>query len=144
MMQRIQAAERLRAASVKPSEPRLAIYLFLDHNRIHPTVDTIYRALHKQYPTLSRTTVYNTVKLFEKRGLLSIVKIEDGELRFDANTRFHAHFKCSECGEILDAPFFAEPEMPSVLLPDGYQINQVVLDYYGVCAACVKNPPENK
>ena len=56
--------EYLKENGIKPSYQRMKIYEFLLQNRIHPTVDTIYRALNKEIPTLSKTTVYNTLNLF--------------------------------------------------------------------------------
>jgi hypothetical protein len=53
----------LQSAGVKPSPQRVAILQWLIDNRCHPTVDEIYRALEQIYPTLSRTTVYNTMWL---------------------------------------------------------------------------------
>lgn len=49
---------------VKPSLQRIAIVEYLMENRIHPTADDIYHALCIQVPTLSKTTVYNTMRLF--------------------------------------------------------------------------------
>lgn len=56
----------LADAGIKPSHQRLAVVRFLADNLIHPTVDDIYTGLLPEYPTMSRTTVYNTVRLLEK------------------------------------------------------------------------------
>ena len=53
----------LRELGISPSPQRVAIYDFLKKNPVHPTVDTIYRAVLDDLPTISRTTVYNTVNL---------------------------------------------------------------------------------
>ncbi len=52
-------------AGIKPSYQRIKIYEYIFNNNIHPTVDNIYKKLLKEIPTLSKTTVYNTLKLFE-------------------------------------------------------------------------------
>ena len=43
---------------------RIAIMEYLMDNPIHPSADDIYTALSPSMPTLSKTTVYNTLKLF--------------------------------------------------------------------------------
>lgn len=43
-------------------------YGYLLKNHTHPTVDEVYVALCKVIPTLSKTTVYNTLRLFSEHG----------------------------------------------------------------------------
>ena len=50
-----EAAAKLREFGIQPSQPRVAIYAYLDTLRNHPTADTIYAALAPEYPSLSRT-----------------------------------------------------------------------------------------
>ena len=54
--------ERLQSHSIKPSVQRIAIMQYLMDHHTHPTVDEIYTALAPGMPTLSKTTVYNTLK----------------------------------------------------------------------------------
>ncbi len=51
---------------------------------------------------LSKTTVYNTLKLFVAKGIVQELTIEEKEVRYDADTKPHAHFKCIECGNVYD------------------------------------------
>ena len=93
--------------NIKPSLQRIKIFEYLHGNREHPTVDTIYSNLVDDIPTLSKTTVYNTLKLFTDNGITSTVTIEDNEVRYDAIMEEHAHFKCDECGNVFDIEFDA-------------------------------------
>lgn len=92
----------LTTNNIKPSLQRIKIFEYLYENREHPTVDTIYSDLAGTIPTLSKTTVYNTLKLFIDNGITSTVTIEDNEVRYDAIMEEHAHFKCDECGNVYD------------------------------------------
>ena len=60
----------LQQAGIRPSIQRIAVYAFLYENRIHPDVETVYNKLNPIYPTLSKTTVYNTLKLFEEKNIV--------------------------------------------------------------------------
>jgi len=58
---------RLNAVGIRPSVQRVAVYAYLCEHPVHPTVETVYSALSSDYPTLSKTTIYNTLRLFEEK-----------------------------------------------------------------------------
>ena len=60
--------ERLQEHHIKPSVQRIAIMKYLMEHHTHPTVDEIYTALSPTIPTLSKTTVYNTLKILTEEG----------------------------------------------------------------------------
>ena len=126
--------EKLSEKNIRPSLQRMAVYGFLVENPIHPTVDTIYQALHPEIPTLSKTTVYNTLKQLVDCGLVQTVTIEDGELRYDADISNHLHFKCIKCGTVFDV--FKEITLPENLLPEGYVVSKKQTNIWGTCSNC--------
>lgn len=127
-------AERLTLKKIKPSLQRIAIYDFLLKNPNHPTADMIYSALSPSIPTLSKTTVYNTLRQFTECGLVTSLTIEEGELRFDADTSIHMHFKCTECGKIFD---ILQPiEVPEEILPKGFLMLKSQTNFWGICRDC--------
>ena len=67
---------------IKPSVQRIAIMKYLFEHRTHPTVDDIFHDLHDAIPTLSKTTVYNTLKLFSEKGAILSLTID--EKKFDS------------------------------------------------------------
>ena len=69
--------EKLSEKNIRPSLQRMAVYGFLVENPIHPTVDTIYQALHPEIPTLSKTTVYNTLKQLVDCGLVFLLLCQE-------------------------------------------------------------------
>jgi Fur family peroxide stress response transcriptional regulator len=129
--------EELRNAGIKPSVQRLKIYDYLVNSLEHPTVDSIYNFLSSEIPTLSKTTVYNTMKLFQDNGLVMVVNIEDNETRFDADTSFHGHFKCTECGKVYDFPL---PEVqPEIKELANHTVKESHYYLKGICANCKLN-----
>ncbi|MDG2870827.1 transcriptional repressor, partial [Vibrio parahaemolyticus] len=96
-------------------------------------VDEIYEQLSKEILTLSKTTVYNTLKLFIEKGIVKAINIEGNELRFEAQRGFHGHFKCRECGNIYDIPM-NEKEITSVL--EGFNIEDMQVLVSGICPDC--------
>ncbi len=127
-------SNELRNASILPSPQRLAVYRFLKSNPVHPTAETIWNAIRTDFPSVSLTTVYNTLKVLVNAGLIREVPIENGELRYDADLRRHAHFKCSVCGKVMDLFQVLPPE--KLTLPDGMEVLETHLFIKGICADC--------
>ena len=94
--------KRLQNHNIKPSVQRIAIMTYLMEHRTHPTVDEIYTALAPSIPTLSKTTVYNTLKLLSEQGAAQTLTIDERNTCYDADTTPHAHFLCKHCGKIYD------------------------------------------
>ncbi len=94
----------LREHDIKPSTIRIKVLEFLLNNKIHPTVDDIYKSLLEDIPTLSKTSVYNTLDLFSEKGIVNIVALYEKELRYDIEKNSHGHFKCEKCGKVYDIP----------------------------------------
>jgi Fur family ferric uptake transcriptional regulator/Fur family peroxide stress response transcriptional regulator len=134
------AIERLDQFGVKPSLQRIAIMDYLMNNLVHPTVDTVFNALSSSIPTLSKTTVYNTLKLFARQGAALELNIDDKNVRYDANIFLHAHFRCKLCGNVYDLPVGSFKAM-TVKSIDGFTITERQLYYKGYCTKC-KAPAE--
>lgn len=119
---------------LRPSPQRMAVMRYLLDHHTHPTAETIYAALSPNYPTLSRTTVYQTLEKFYETGLAQKIVIEDGEMRFDADTSNHGHFKCVKCGHVFD--FFYSKNAPLPQMEGQFQIQEQHLYYKGICPEC--------
>ncbi|WP_420186754.1 Fur family transcriptional regulator [Bacteroides pyogenes] len=132
----MKAYDRLLAHNIKPSMQRIAIMGYLMENRTHPSVDEIYTALSPSMPTLSKTTVYNTLKLFSEQGAASMLTIDDRNTNFDADTSPHAHFLCKKCGRIYDGNSSCLVEESGKRELDGHQVMEVHLYYKGICKNC--------
>lgn len=128
--------EYLKKHRIKPSYQRIKIFEYLDGNREHPTVDTIYKALCPHIPTLSKTTVYNTLNLFVEKKIANVVIIEENETRYDSVMDVHGHFKCEKCGEIIDIEI--EPNAIAQEVLDKYEISEQHYYFKGICKDCLK------
>ncbi len=126
--------EMLLSRNIKPSYQRIKILEYLIGNRIHPTVEKIFSDLHKEIPTLSKTTIYNTLNLFIEADLVRVITIEDNETRYDIDTSDHGHFKCLDCGEIYD--FDADMDNIKVDGLRNFVINDRSLYFKGICGSC--------
>lgn len=126
----------LKKNGIKPSYQRIKIYEYLMGTKAHPTVDIIYKALVRDIPTLSKTTVYNTLNLFIENGITQLLTIEENETRYDADISLHGHFKCTGCGKVYDFSVDQEFLKPTEL--EGFKVEEQHLYFKGVCATCAK------
>mgnify|MGYP003429594140 CR=1 FL=1 len=126
--------QTLQNAGIRPSLQRIAIYAYMCEHPVHPDVETVYDDLYPIYPTLSKTTVYNTLKLFEENKIVRSIKIEDDKLRFDADMSEHVHFKCTKCGKIFDIPM--NQDLQGYSLPKGFETSKIQLNLWGLCPDC--------
>lgn len=98
----------------------------------------IFSDLYVSMPTLSRTTVYNTLKLLVEEKAIQMITIDEKNARYDADTSLHAHFRCKGCGEIFDVPVLG---MDAVRVQaDGrFEMDDIQLYCRGYCSKCKEN-----
>lgn len=129
-----QCSKKLREMGINPSAQRIAVYTYLCNFRNHPTAETIYNGIVADYPSLSLTTIYNTVKLFQANRVIQSIYIEDNELRYDADLSLHGHAKCNCCGEVFDVFFDQDAKVP--VPGDGFEVKDIQIYYRGKCKNC--------
>lgn len=129
----MRAYDHLVKYGIRPSAQRLSIMEYLLSHRTHPTSDEIFENLKETIPTLSKTTVYNTLKHFHEKGAVLHLSIDHKNARFDGYTHPHAHFLCSRCGCVADLDLKIAPEVD---VPMGLSVKEVLVYLYGLCESC--------
>lgn len=129
---------KLRAASLKSTFQRQRILEYIYAGKNHPNVEMIYKHMLKICPTISKTTVYNTVKSLDKAGLIKAVKFSSkGEAIYDGNPSVHYHFVCDKCGKIFDLDLDCKNIIKKEI--DGHKVESVCAYFSGVCKECKKD-----
>jgi len=124
----------LAGKGVKPSYQRLKILEYLIEKHDHPSVDTIFQALCGEIPTLSKTTIYNTLSLFTDKGIVSSLTVVNNELRYDLMHEPHAHFQCTRCQQLIDIPLETDLFMTETIAD--HQVNEILITFKGLCKDC--------
>lgn len=86
----------------KHSRQRECIKEFLTNRFDHPTAETVYLNVKKQFPNISLGTVYRNLSLLTDHGEIRKLSTGIGPDRFDGNTNPHYHVLCTQCGSVLD------------------------------------------
>ena len=119
------------------SHQRLKVYEYLYRNQCHPTADQVYTGLQKDMPTLSKTTVYNTLRILVKAGMVRMITIEESEIRYDIELETHGHFKCELCGSIYN--FRIDVDLLNSEDLNNFKIKDKNVYFKGICPGCLVN-----
>ena len=138
------AHDRLKACGINPSKQRVAIMEYLLTHPIHPTVEDVYNALLPKISTLSRTTVYNTLRYFSECHAAQMITIDDHRVCYDGNTEPHVHFFCKHCCKVYDLMDEPMPAIDYAGVPKGFTVQDTQLYYRGICPACAARANEEK
>ncbi len=128
----MEAIQMLQEKGIRPSMIRIMVLEYLLEHRIHPTVEEVYGALLEKAPTLSKTSVYNTLHLLAEKNMILEITIDPAKVRYDADTSLHGHFKCDQCGEVWD---FAVGQVQTSLSKE-FDIKTKEIYFTGLCNKC--------
>ncbi|HID56462.1 TPA: transcriptional repressor [Candidatus Poribacteria bacterium] len=135
--------EVLRKSGYRTTRQRVAILKALRSSSTHPTAEELYSTVKSQIPNISLGTVYRSLDLFEKLGLLRKISLGEPPSRYNGNPKMHYHAICLSCGRVFDVD---EP------VPDdlgkrfsgktGFEITGYKLEIYGYCKECRSKKPQ--
>jgi Fe2+ or Zn2+ uptake regulation protein len=127
---------RLRAAGLRVTSQRLLLHATLVEIGRHATADEVMRAAVPRLPGLSLPTVYATLELLARLGLVQRVAA-GGAVRWDPGPDPHAHFCCTVCGALEDVPGAAQAgALERAAARAGLTVESVDVVLHGSCAAC--------
>jgi Fur family ferric uptake transcriptional regulator len=100
----------------------------------HLTAEEVHRRLRRGRRPIGLATVYRTLDLFVREGLVERAHVGDGKVRYGLAARHHDHLVCLACGEwepIKDCLVSRPPRRMA-----GFRVTGHQLELYGVCADC--------
>jgi len=120
------AADRLRAAGLRPTRQRLELagLLFSEGDR-HLTAENLHGEADRAGIKVSLATVYNTLHQFTEAGLLRQVMVDASKSYFDTNIGNHQHFYCEDENRLIDIPGETVAVAGIPAPPKGTQIDRV-------------------
>lgn len=127
--------EKYKNLGLKLTPQRLAILKFLEGNKEHPSADDIYKAISKQFPTMSLATVYNTLESLRRHGQIMELNFDPFKKRFDPNPKPHHHVICIRCQKIVDVQNEFSLKIPEIESEE-FEILGNHIEFYGICSKC--------
>ena len=125
----------LKENNLKITPQRIEILQYIDKHRNHPTVEEIHSFLKKNNPSLSKTTVYNSVETLKKYEIIQSLTITGSEIRYDYRNDTHHHFICKKCRNIIDIDLSCPNQKKKII--EGHRVDKVQGYFIGVCKKCL-------
>lgn len=118
-------SELLRQHGITPTQQRLEIAQILFARPQHLSAEQVMAVVNQDAPRASKATVYNTLGLFARKGLVREVIVDPSKVFYDSNTRDHHHFYNVDTGALMDihADHVALGALPP--LPEGTEAEGV-------------------
>jgi len=126
----------LRAKGYKLTAPRREIIAILSRERTHPGAMDILHKVRKKAPQVSLSTVYYTLDILKKEGLIKELEFYDRDNRYDVNIESHINLICGKCGRIDDLPGGIPLSFADVKKRTHFEPRSMRFEYYGHCKAC--------
>jgi Fe2+ or Zn2+ uptake regulation protein len=135
---RTQLIQGLKKKKFKLTPQRLQILDILSQAKTHPSALDIFAIARKRIPGISLSTVYYTLDILKKEGLIKELEFYDRDNRYEGDISDHLNLVCKGCGKIED--FKARLPVPSELVEKkaGFKVDGVRFEYYGYCEECQK------
>ncbi len=103
----------------------------------HLTAGEIFERVRRRDPKIAYGTVYRSLHLLAKRGLIQELTFADQASRFDKRVERHDHVHCTACGLLLDV------DVPVALIArhvaeeqSGFAVQSHHTLFAGTCPTC--------
>ena len=123
LLSQAEAVAFLKQQQISPTLQRLAIarIFFVKHQ--HLSADVIQEKLAELNIRVAKATVYNSLNLFVRKGLLKEIHIGEGKVVYDSNTAPHYHLYYEDEKRLCDVDY---QELP-IKIPAHTQLKQIDL-----------------
>lgn len=131
------AAEALRAAGLRVTESRTAVYEAL-LGAPHASADDVFAAIAPGLPSASRQSVYNALSDFADAGLVRRIEPAGRPMLFELRVSDnHHHLVCTVCGAVEDVECVVG-HAPCLTPSDthGFAVQTAEVTFWGTCPAC--------
>lgn len=126
----------IRAAGFKLTPPRRAVLaVFGAHEHLSP--EEVLRRARQTHPRLGRATVYRTLEMLTRLGVMRPIYLSHGRPAFTRVEGGHHHLVCSRCDHIVE---LGGGELSAAIgqlaREKGFEIRSQLLEVYGLCSKC--------
>ncbi len=123
-------------SQVRMTRQRAIILEELRKVKTHPTADEVYSIVREIMPRISLGTVYRNLDFLAETGEIQKLESAGSTKRFDGDTSWHQHVRCTECGCIGDVMQPQHTPSTEHLQVEGFSITGARIEYDGICAKC--------
>lgn len=130
----------LRSQGLRMTRARELVFReILSAPGIHPNADEIRRRLRAKKKEVGLATIYRTLNLLVRSGLVTAVDLGEGHSHFepDRSQAAHGHLICLSCGRVQEFAQAGIQEAVRQIGEDkGYRLDKFSLQVFGFCRGC--------
>ena len=106
--------------------------------RGHLGADEIYRQAREKQPRLSLSTVYRTLQVLKKLGLVEELHFDEAHHHYEVKpSSDHHHLVCLGCGKVVEFECPLSPKMKEDIAREkGFEVTGVEIRMTGYCPKC--------
>jgi Fur family ferric uptake transcriptional regulator/Fur family peroxide stress response transcriptional regulator len=133
-------AELLRERGLRATSQRVVMHRLLRERVRHVSAEELLTEASDRLPGVSLPTVYATLELFERLGIVRRVNGGGGTLLWDTRAEAHGHMICRRCGRIedMEIPVDLERARRSAART-GFEPDRAEVVVSGLCATCARS-----
>lgn len=107
----------------------------------HATADEIYDMIVKEYPNISRATVYRNLNKLSQTSQIRKIEVPGGADCFERWCHNHYHVRCEKCGRLFDVDMeYIEDLEKQIRNAHGFEFTGHDIIFTGICPQCKENP----
>lgn len=125
----------LKASNLKSTHQRLAILDCIDMFG-HVDIDTLYDAIVRKYPTMSKATLYRNINDLILFHILEEVKLPHQKQQYEIKKVPHIHLLCTQCSGVEDIFIDTKTLLHTIETKSGFSINNSFIVMNGTCKTC--------
>ena len=132
------ASGTLRKLGYRLTPQRIMILEAVERADSHISAEEMYTQVRRRYPYMNISTVYRTLELLEKLGLVIKTDFGEGRVRYHpVDKGHHHHLVCQECGAIIDIDESTLARLQDVLLARyNFSASLKHVAIFGLCSNC--------
>jgi Fur family ferric uptake transcriptional regulator len=132
--------ERLSEKGYRLTPQRLMILSAIESSHEHISAEEIYAQVAAKYPHVNISTVYRTLELLKRLGMVYEIDLGEGRIRYHAaESGHHHHLVCQECGLVIDIDESTLSSLRNIILRDyNFRAELRHVAIFGLCENCRK------
>ncbi|MBA7496070.1 Ferric uptake regulation protein [subsurface metagenome] len=140
MDQRQDIAGELSKQGYRLTPQRIMVLSAIENSDDHISAEEIYAQIVAKYPNVNISTVYRTLELLKRLGLVTETDLGEGRVRYHPTEKgHHHHLVCRECGATIDLDDSLLAPLKSALFQEYRFIADLRhLAIFGRCINCRK------
>jgi Fur family transcriptional regulator, ferric uptake regulator len=128
----------MKKIGTRLTKPRKSIFQALSDFSKPSTVKEINLYLQNKKIKVNLTSIYRTLSLMTKSGIINEIEFGDGKKRYEKveDNSHHHHLICENCKSVEDISLKETTLLKEVKKQSSFKVKKHSLEFFGLCQNC--------